>query len=168
MKKIIISILAVGVLLSSCTDNGKKAETSEAQKVEVVQTASTMEFKSIKEGSHLTWKASHLGGVNPRFGKISVKDAKISINDGKVSNASFSIDLASLTVESIEDKKMSDKLTAHLKNEDFFNIAKYPVAKFELTSVEANQGDFNAKVSGNLTIMEISKSITFVANIAIS
>lgn len=168
MKKIIISVFALGALLSSCTDNGKKAETSEAKEVEVVQTITTTEFKTIKDGSHLKWKASHLGGVKERFGKVSLREGQVLINDGKISNANFVIDLASLTVESLEDKKMSDKLAGHLKSEDFFNIEKSPTAKFELTSIEEAQGDFNAKVTGNLTISEISKSITFSANTSIS
>jgi len=168
MKKLIISIFALGALLSSCTDNGKKAETSEAKEVEVVQTETTTEFKTIKDGSHLKWKASHLGGVKERFGKISLEEANILVNENMVNYANFVINLSSLTVESLEDKEMSDKLTGHLKSEDFFNIEKFPTAQFELTGVESAQGDFNSRVTGNLTIVGISKSITFSANISIS
>jgi polyisoprenoid-binding protein YceI len=165
MKKLIISVFALGALLSSCAESGKKAETTDAKEVEVVQTETTTEFKTIKDGSHLTWKAAHLGGVNERFGKVSLSEGQVLVNNGKVSNANFVIDLGSLTVESIEEKEQSDKLAGHLKSGDFFNIEKFPTAKFELTSIDEVEGDFNAKVTGNLTISGVSKSITFNTNI---
>ena len=43
----------------------------------------------------------------------------------------------------------------------------HPTAKFELTNVEKTTGDYNSKITGNLTILEVSKSITFNANIAV-
>ena len=168
MKKLIISVFALGALLSSCTESGKKAETTDAKEVEVVQTETTTEFKTIKDGSHLKWKAAHLGGVNERFGKVSLTEGQVSATDGKVSNAKFVIDLGSLTVESIEEEEKAAKLAGHLKNEDFFNIEKFPTAQFELTNTEAAEGDFNTKVTGNLTISGITKSITFNANISVS
>ena len=58
-------------------------------------------------------------------------------------------------------------MEGHLKSADFFNIEKYPTARFELTKVKENKGDYNSKITGNLTILETTKSISFNANIAV-
>ena len=70
MKKITLIALVFGALLASCSDSGKKVEANEAEAVETVETETTVEYKTIKDGSYLDWRASHLGGVEPRFGKV--------------------------------------------------------------------------------------------------
>lgn len=165
LGKSILGVLVFGALLSSCSDTGKKAETKEAVAVEAVSADATS-FTTIKEGSHLEWRSAHLGGVQPRFGKVSYKSADVSVKEGKVTNATVVVDLPSLTVENFpEGSEQIAKLGGHLKNEDFFNVAKFPTAKFELTDVVATTGDFNSKVQGNLTILDVTKSIIFSANV---
>ncbi|MGB1040373.1 MAG: YceI family protein, partial [Flavobacteriales bacterium] len=72
--------------------------------------------------------------------------------------------LANLTVTSIEDSAKAANLQGHLTSGDFFLTDSFPTASFEITSVDTMSGDFNSKVSGNLTIKGISKNITFNAN----
>ena len=161
--------MMVGAMMTSCNNNGKKAETKEAKNVEVVKTNKTTTFDTVKDGSYLSWRATHLGGLQPRFGKIYFSDARFLVNSGKLTNASVTIKMASLTVESFpEGAKEIGKLTGHLLSADFFAIEKYPTSKFELTSIQKATGTHNSQVTGNLTILSISKSITFAANVTIS
>ncbi len=60
------------------------------------------------------------------------------------------------------------KLVGHLKSDDFFKVAKYPTSKFEITNIIETSGKYNAKVTGNLTILETTKSISFNTNIKVS
>ena len=76
MKKLILSVLVFGTIITSCSNNGNKAETKDAENVEVVNTNKTTVFNKVADGSHVDWRASHLGGVQPRFGKIYYKDAQ--------------------------------------------------------------------------------------------
>lgn len=77
--------------------------------------------------------------------------------------------MSTLTVENFpEGSSQIAKLKGHLQSADFFNISKYPTAKFELTNLEKTTGNFNSKVTGNLTIKDVTKSISFNANIKIS
>jgi polyisoprenoid-binding protein YceI len=169
MKKLILATLIISAMFASCKSKGEKAETKKAEKVEVVKTEKTNAFKNIKAGSHVAWRASHLGGVQPRFGKIFVKNAELLVNDGKVTNASFTMDMGSLTVESFpQGDNQKGKLTKHLKSPDFFNIPQFPTAKFEVTKVTGTNGDFNSIVTGNLTIKGVTKSISFKANVTVS
>ena len=169
MKKIMLSVFMISAFLMSCSNSEKKAETTDAQEVEVSQSESATPVTTIKEGSHITWKATHLAGVSPRFGKVSLKSAEFVVDNGTLTNATILMDMASLTVESFpEGDEQIGKLTGHLQSDDFFKVSTYPTSKFELTSIEATEGDYNSEVTGNLTILDQTKSITFSANVAIS
>jgi len=168
MKKTTLVALVFGAFLASCSDNGKQVEASDAQAVETVETETTVEYKTVGEGSYLDWRASHMGGVEPRFGKIFVQSAAILVNNGELSNASIVMDMISLTVESFgDDVESTEKLVGHLKAPDLFNVEVYPTAKFEMTKIEAGSGEYNSVVTGNLTILEATKSITFNANVTV-
>jgi polyisoprenoid-binding protein YceI len=56
------------------------------------------------------------------------------------------------------------KLTEHLKNKDFFEVEKYPTAKFVTTEIKPG-GDKGAThtLVGNLTLHGVTKSITIPA-----
>lgn len=169
MKKVTLTVLTIGVIFASCSNNGKQVEANEAETVEIVKSEETTEFKTVKEGSNVDWRASHLGGVQPRYGKISLKSAELLVNDNQLSNATVVLDMSSFTVDSFEgDEDSENKLTGHLKSPDFFNVEAHPTSTFELTNIEAAEGDYNSTVTGNLTIMGTSKSITFSADVTIS
>ena len=154
-------------MLSSCSNNGNKAETGDAQEVEVVEAATT--FSSIGADSHLEWRASHLGGVQPRFGKVFLKSASISVKEGAIANATVTVDMATLTVESFnEGAAEAGDLGAHLKSGDLFNVPTFPTSTFELTGIESAEGDFSSKVTGNLTMLDATKSISFMANVTVT
>ncbi len=55
------------------------------------------------------------------------------------------------------------KLTGHLKNEDFFNVPTYPNSKFVISKVDNSKG--NPIITGNLTIKNKTKSISFPAKV---
>lgn len=159
----------MGAMFASCSDNGKKAETTEAKKVEVKNSSETTIFKNVKDNSFVTWRASHLGGVQARFGKVQLGNTSFFVSEGKLTNANIDINMSSLTVENFpEGSKEKGKLTRHLLSPDFFNVDKYPTSKFELTSIEPMEGEFNSKVTGNLTILDKAKSISFNANVNVS
>lgn len=169
MKKAIVSIFVISAMLSSCSNNGEKAETKEAQDVEVIETNETITLNNVSEASYLDWRASHLGGISPRYGKIYVKDAEVLVNNGELTNAKLDIDMSSLTVDNFEEGSEDiEKLKGHLLSPDFFNVETNPTSTFELTKIESSTGDFNSVVTGNLTILDSTKSITFNANVNVS
>ena len=169
MKKVLVGALALGLMFTSCNDQGKKAETKEAEKVEVVKTDETVTLEKVEEGSSVQWRAAHLGGAQPRNGQIFAKSASFLVNNGDLSNAKIVMDMNSLTVENFpEGAEETAQLTGHLKNGDFFDVEKFPTSEFELTSMEKAEGDFNSTVTGNLSIMGVTKSVTFAANVTVS
>lgn len=168
MKKTIIATLVLGTFLVSCS-SGNKAETGEAQEVEQTTEAESVKYSTIDESSKLDWRAAHLGGTAPRFGKIWLKTAEVTTLENEVKNATVTFDMNSLSVENFEEgDEKKGKLTGHLLSADFFNTEVHPVSTFELTNVVAAEGEFNSIVTGNLTILDATKSITFNANINVT
>lgn len=170
MKKSILTLVVIGAItISSCSNNGNKAETKEAKEVSIQNDADTNSYATISENSKVDWRASHLGGAQPRFGKIQLKSATVFANNNELSNAKVVMDMKSFTVESFpEGDENIAKLTGHLQSPDFFDIANHPEATFELTNIKNAEGDYNSLLTGNLTIMGISKSISFKANVSVS
>lgn len=169
MKKLFFLLVLTGTLLSACSNNGRKVEANDAQKVGTTQTDQSATYTIVNPASHVKWRASHLGGMQPRFGKIALKSANLSVNNGQLSNAKVVMDMGAFTVENFPEGSTDiAKLKGHLQSDDFFNIEKYPTATFELTKLEPQSGKYNSKVTGNLTILNVTKSISFNANVNIT
>ena len=167
-NRFIFSLLVVGIILASCKDSSKKVATSDAKEVIQNSKNSFGTYKTVKDG-HIKWKATHLGGVQPRFGKIFIKNAVCMVSGNALTNAGFDINMSTLTVENFpEGAEEIEKLKGHLISDDFFNIEKFPKSTFEMTSISKIDGKFNSKVTGNLTMFGITKSITFDANVNIT
>ncbi|MBZ0113174.1 MAG: YceI family protein [Thermoanaerobaculia bacterium] len=104
-------------------------------------------------GSKVT--GSHDGGFENFSGTVSVVGDTVEGSSVKVT-----IDTTSLWAD-------NEKLTKHLKSEDFFAVETFPTATFESTSITA--GDEGAyTVTGNLSLHGITKQISFPADIALS
>jgi polyisoprenoid-binding protein YceI len=110
----------------------------------------TSESKLLWTGSKVT--GSHDGGFNTIAGTVSVIGT-----DPTTAGISIDIDATSLFSD-------SDNLTNHLKGADFFEVDTYPKATFISTSVEADGDGY--KVTGNLDLHGVTKSISFPATIA--
>jgi len=75
--------------------------------------------------------------------------------------------LTSLEVEIQTDSLSTDieKLTNHLKSPDFFSVNEHPTATFQSTSISAGD-DGKTNITGDLTLLGVTKSITFPAEIS--
>ena len=156
-------ILAAGAFsLAACenpADKTKSAAVSDAVSVEITAPAAAAiayTFAPESEihfvGSKLTGK--HAGGFKSFSGEFAIADGKLA-----GTGQTITIDMNSIWSD-------NEKLTGHLKNEDFFNVAKFPQSTFELTGVSAGENN-TYQVSGNLTLLETTKNITFPATVTI-
>lgn len=53
----------------------------------------------------------------------------------------------------------SDQRDGHLKSPDFLDVEKFPTMTFTSNKVEPYNGNQNAKVSGNLTIKDVTRPV---------
>jgi len=103
-------------------------------------------------GSKVT--GSHRGGFTNFTGELRVADGQLAGAGNKIV-----IDMNSTWSD-------NGKLTAHLKNPDFFNVPQFPAATFVSTAVEKKTTNF--MVTGNLTLHGVTKQISFPAQIQVS
>lgn len=116
-------------------------------------------FKVTIENSFLNWKGYKPTGSHT--GTITLASGNIIVKNNKLTGGSFVANM-----NTIQDADGSAKLEGHLKSEDFFDIAVYPTAKFEITKSEIK--GTKIQVTGNMTIKGITKQITFPATLAVN
>jgi len=107
-----------------------------------------------KAHSSVTFSVNHM--------VVSETEGSFKIFDGSMENtkADFSDAKIKFTVDVNSINTDNEKRDHHLKSEDFFNVEKYPSMKFESTSFKPTGGK-NYKLTGNLTIKDVTKPITF-------
>lgn len=174
MKKLLV-LAALGLTITACKseiDNKPAAVVEEPaaaekteQAVEKTEEAApeTGETTTLTLGpdSKVEWVGAkvtgdHTGG----FEKISGM-AELD-KDGNLSKLEVSADTTSIYSD-------ADKLTEHLKSDDFFSVEKFPTAKFEATKFEAKPSENGThEVTGNMTIRDQTKTITIPAKVDIS
>lgn len=120
--------------------------------------AQKINYKVNTESSKIKWSAKKV--VGGHVGVINLQDASIQTDKGKIIAGSFTIDMNSMACTD------APKLTEHLKNEDFFNVPSYPTAKFVISKVDNSKA--NPIITGNLTIKNKTKSISFPAKVTTS
>ena len=164
MKKLFIPIVAVA-LLASCNSTPKEtAETSVAQETSA---ASGTTYQLDKEASLVSFLGTKPVGTHT--GDFKLTEGSLTVADGNVTSGSFIIDVASLVITD-NNFPYAPKLQEHLLSPDFFETAKYPTAKFEVTGSEAlvNSTEGTHKISGNLTLKDSTQNVSFPATVTVS
>jgi len=165
MKKLLFYAFSIGTL-AACTSETTNTKTSDKEMV----ATSTGDLYVIDSSSAITWTGSKPG--ENHTGTLSVKEGSFSVQENMVTAGSFTIDMTSLNNIDLAAKPDNKaKLEGHLKSPDFFDAAKYPTAKFEITAVEASVNDSTKNathlIKGNLTIKDSTKNISFPARITV-
>lgn len=105
--------------------------------------------------TQVTWTLNHMG-FSMLSGQFGAQGGTLTIDPAKPAAAkldvTFAIDQLSVTAE---------PFSHHLKSKDFFDVATYPTAHFVSTNVVANGN--TARITGNLTIKNVTKPVTIAA-----
>ncbi len=105
------------------------------------------------------YEVSHFG-FNDYFGIFGDATGTLVIDPARLQDAKVDITIPLATGIT----NASAKLTEHLKTADFFDVAKFPTARFVSTSVTIDPKDpTKANIAGNLTIKGITKPIVLEA-----
>lgn len=94
----------------------------------------------------------HEGG----FAKLS---GSATVPDGDLTKLTVTIDIDTASLFSD-----APGLTTHLKNSDFFDVKNHPKATFKSTKIEKTDKGYT--VTGDLTLLGTTKSVTFPAAIS--
>ncbi len=158
MKKLmkVAVIAAITIATYSCTS---KTETNE----------NVPEMTGLPDGvvavnsadSKVEWKGEILG-MKSHTGTVNLTEGTLTVADGAITGGKFAVDLSTIVPldSTYDEENTKEKLVGHLSSPDFFNVAEFPIATFEITSVEGSD------LKGNLTVRGITNEET-VKNVSI-
>ncbi|WP_196888929.1 YceI family protein [Aureivirga sp. CE67] len=105
--------------------------------------------------SKMQFEISNMGGLKTVEGNFSEISGEIITEIGTLVKIDFCLNASSINTEN----KKRDK---HLKNQDFFEVEKYPNICFTSTSIIKQENSYLVK--GNLTIKNITKQIEILVS----
>lgn len=166
MKKFSFLVMAVAIFaFAGCKSDpaeGKhRAVAEEAAEVKEL-TETSVDYAFSDEDSDIEFVGAKVTGKHD--GEFKTFSGKIELVDGDItkSRVSVTIQMDSMVAD-------VDKLTGHLKSDDFFDIANHPTSEFVSTAIVAKAGEEGTthEITGNMTIRGVTKSITFPATIKV-
>ena len=163
--------LAAVTAMAACSDAGSAVE--DATTVEPatvvkadVETAPAIDLSALPAGTYtdedghayIQFSYDHQGFSRPIL-RWSAFDAVVNFDPDNPENSTLNV---TIPVDSIDS--MVPVFDDHLKSADFFDAETYPTITFESTSVDIGPGG-TGTVTGNLTVKDITKPITFEGRI---
>ena len=159
MKKIIMAVVIISTVLFSCKGEKKeKIIVNEEVKVEKTNLVNNLDLTT----SVMTWKGTKPTGSHN--GTVSFTSGGMVVENGVLKEGEFVIDMSTIKNLDMAGSEGAGKIEKHLKAPDFFDVALYPSSKFVITSLLEVEG--NMTVTGNLTIKDVTKSITIPASVS--
>jgi polyisoprenoid-binding protein YceI len=166
MKKVIYFLTIAG-LMTACNNQQATQATEEAA---VSKDTTGTNYMLDPTASTMNWEATKKGGSS-HHGTIKISEGKLNVKNGNIVSGAFTIDMKTISNVDLTDAKANSDLVGHLSSADFFDVQKYPTGKFEVTMVlpiaNDTAGNTHA-ISGNLTIKDSVKNITFPAKVVIT
>lgn len=171
MKQTLFS-LTVLALLASC-NNAPKADAAEISTEQTAANAGGKGFSVDTTVSKITWLGTKPTGQH--HGTIKLSSGSFNVENGTITAGSFILNTAQLTDDDLSEPDKG-KLEGHLKSPDFFDVVKFPTAKFEITKVEVYDSAKGISelpgathfISGNLTLKDSTKNISFPAKVSLT
>ncbi len=98
------------------------------------------------------------------YGSLKLKSGKFTFDKTVLVDGEFVIDMRSLVVADLSGADQT-KLTNDLKGYTFFDVKKFPTAKFHLKKIiPLANSEYNSTIVGDVTIKGVRKTISFPAN----
>ena len=172
MKKLlcVIFIFTCGAIACEQAPKADKARITEAQ---TVKAGTGNAYLPDTTASVVQWIGTKPTGKH--HGALRLSGGALYIKDSVITGGQFIINMHSLhDLDLVADTTMKRKLENELKGEMFFDVKKYPVATFEITSVapfhpavgdELTLKNATHIIKGNLTLKAVTKNISFPARI---
>lgn len=121
-------------------------------------------FQIQKSASTVNWTGKKVLGLHT--GSINIANGYVEVSDNQLKGGEVHIDMTSIVITDIEDKKTSNDFLEHLLSDDFFSVDQFKIAKLAITgSSKTDNGKF--RVDGTLTIKDISHPVSFIATIEV-
>ncbi len=114
--------------------------------------------------SELKWHGTDVLNVGDHHGIVHFKKGHFVKTDTKITGGSFVITMNTIALIEKNEVDYDNELVNHLKDEDFFDVKKFPIAKLVITDTRYHDPT-HLWVLANLTIKEITLPIQFQAEV---
>ena len=111
-----------------------------------------------KSHAVVSFTVDHLGFSDVK-GVFQEFDADVMLDPENVENSTVRFVIQAASVNTFWPKR-----DEHIRGADFLHVEQYPEIVFESTSIEST-GEDTAEVTGNLTIRDVTKEVTFDATL---
>ncbi|WP_299887094.1 YceI family protein [uncultured Lacinutrix sp.] len=111
--------------------------------------------------SELKWSSDYTFYFGGHYGTVQFKEGYFIKTNEKITGGEFIIDMNTIINT---DGDYSEGLVNHLKNDDFFDVPKFPTSKLVITEVNYLEVML-LEVKANLTIKGITLPIKFKAEV---
>jgi len=170
MKSIVkvFGFAALAFAATSCSaPEGKEATAGEAKEVTTTTQAEDVKtFEINTSASKMNWVGTKPAGEHSGF--LNLSEGNLMVSEGKIQSGTFVLDMVSITCTDLQGEDKTN-LEGHLKNNDFFEVEKFPTGEFAITEVKELAGEGTThQITGNLTLKGITKSVTFAANVEVT
>jgi polyisoprenoid-binding protein YceI len=169
MKYLIAFSLTTAII--SCGDQTSKGDNATIQEKQQTADAKGTQFSVDTTASRVRFTGYGVGKEHPGIFKLS--SGTVAVANNAVTGGNFEINIKSMDLEQ-KGGMFDAKLRPHLMSGDFFDADKFGTAKFEITNVQPYQPNSsdssvvagaNFNVSGNFTLKDVTKNISFPARI---
>ena len=120
--------------------------------------ASAAPYVLDKSHAHVSFGVTHIG-FSTVLGHFRSFDAEIDFDPGNVEATQVNFTIEAASVETFWEARDED-----LRSKNFLDVANHPYITFTTTSV-APTGTDTADVTGDLTILGVTRSVTFQAQL---
>ena len=120
--------------------------------------ADSVEWKLDLSHSSVGFSVPHLV-VSSVDGRFKEATAKVNLDDADLTRSQVSVEINTASVDT-GDQKRDD----HLKGPDFFDVKKFPKVTFKSTKIAKSGASY--KLTGDLTIRDVTKSVTLDATVS--
>ncbi|MCK6616903.1 MAG: YceI family protein [Cyclobacteriaceae bacterium] len=111
--------------------------------------------------SKIIWTGTKLTGYHQ--GVVNIKEGNVVMKENRLAGGYVVVDMNTIVCTDIpaSDPIPKRKLEDHLKDADFFNVVKFPAARFVITEVRPHPANpARYLVYGNLTIKQTTRLVT--------
>lgn len=115
------------------------------------------------ESSTVNWTGKKILGLHT--GTINIQNGYLSFENDAITGGEIVIDMTSIIITDIKDPKINKDFLDHLNHDDFFSTDQFKTAKLSITHAEKADGKY--KISGHLTIKDITHPISFITSVEI-
>ncbi|MEM9478331.1 MAG: YceI family protein [Verrucomicrobiota bacterium] len=115
--------------------------------------------------SKVEWLGRNL--LNKHWGTLGLQSGSLEFDQGSLICGEFIIDMEAIACTDLAGDPLHDVLVDHLKNDDFFDVEKFPTATFVINEVtefpQAAPSEPNIEIGGDLSLKGVTNPLSFPA-----